>query len=220
MGIDAIEMRTRSAAVGSVIWMHGLGADGNDFASLIPALNLPRDIPINFIFPHAPVRPVTLNMGMKMRAWYDLIAISQDAREDKEGLEEARTIVSKLIENEVQRGIKEENILLAGFSQGGAVALYTGLRHPRPLKGILALSTYLPFVSELASLNHDKNSKPNILMMHGHHDDIVPITLALQSFQHLNAHGYPVEFKEYAMAHQVCPEQIADLSRYFTEVYR
>lgn len=207
--LDAIEFETAKDPRASIIWLHGLGADGNDFASIVPELDLPPTA-IRFVFPHAPVRPVTINGGLPMRAWYDILdpAIR---REDENGMRTSHAMVEALISREKERGTPASNLVLAGFSQGGAIALHTGLRHAERIAGIVALSTYLPLCgtlpAEAAAANHDVP----IFMAHGTHDPVVPLVRAQESRGLLTSLGYRVEWREYAMPHSVCPEELADL---------
>lgn len=199
-----------SAAGASVIWLHGLGADGYDFVPLVPELRLRPAAPLRFIFPHAPVRPVTVNNGMPMRAWYDISELSAAGRQDAAGTRESAARVGALIEREITRGVASRQIVLAGFSQGGALALHTALRHPERLGGILALSTYLPLVSRLADEAHPANAAVPVFMAHGVYDTVVPPALGEGSRDALRARGYDVEWRTYPMPHSVCAEEIAD----------
>lgn len=215
--LERIEIATGAAPSASVIWMHGLGADGHDFEPIVPELGLPAALQVRFIFPHAPVRPVTLNMGMAMRAWYDIIEIG-GGREDGAGLRASQAAIEQLIAAEVARGIPASRIVLAGFSQGGAIAFQTGLRHPERLAGIMALSTYLP----LAGTVEDERSKANrdlpVFMAHGSVDPMISIGRAQQSRKMLEALGYPLEWHEYPMPHSVCPQEISDISDWLVRV--
>ncbi len=215
--LERIEIETGPAPTASVIWMHGLGADGHDFEPIVPELRLPAALQVRFIFPHAPVRPVTLNMGMEMRAWYDIIEIG-GGREDGEGLRASQAAIESLIGEEKARGIPAARIVLAGFSQGGAIAFQAGLRHSGRLAGIMALSTYLP----LAGTVEAERAKPNrdlpIFMAHGSVDPMISIGRAQQSRKMLEALGYPLEWHEYPMPHSVCPQEIDDLSAWLQKV--
>lgn len=195
----------------AVIWLHGLGADGHDFEPLVPELGV-ADKAVQFIFPHAPVQPVTVNSGMPMRAWYDIRSPQIQQHEDGEGIHNSQRMVEALIARQCQAGIESRNIILAGFSQGGAIALHTGLRHPEPLGGILALSTYLPLVADFEQERHAANQSVPIFMAHGKSDPIVPLWLAEDSRYFLEQAGYHVDWHVYAMQHQVCMEEIADIS--------
>jgi len=208
--MEAIEIETGPNPTASVIWLHGLGADGHDFEPIVPELRLTN--PVRFVFPHAPVRPVTINQGMRMRAWYDIFQFGA-GREDDAGIRASQKLVEDLIAKE--RGRK---IVLAGFSQGGAIVLQTALRHPERLAGLMALSTYLPLAptleSELSKTNHDLP----IFMAHGKFDDIIPIDRARQSRDFLKKLNYPVEWREYPMPHSVCAEEIADISAFLVKL--
>ena len=215
---DAIVMTPATAPTGSVIWMHGLGADGTDFVPLVPELRLPDNVAPRFIFPNAPVRPVTLNNGMSMWAWYDIYSRGIRDREDATGIRESASLVSGLIDRERTSGIAAERIVLAGFSQGGAVALQAGLRYPQRLAGILALSTYLPLRASLAAEGAAANQAIPILMCHGRHDPVVPLELARQSFDALNAAGFAPRWLDYPMEHQLCAPEIIAISQWLVQV--
>lgn len=206
---SAIELVTGHDPVGTVIWMHGLGADGSDFVPVVKELGLPGTLPLRFIFPHAPLRPVTINGGHVMRAWYDIFEISSVERKvDEAGIRESQRALEALIAREVSRGIVANRIVLAGFSQGGAIALQTGLRHPQALAGIMALSTYLPLASSLAAEASTANRTIPIFMAHGTQDNVIAISIAEHSHHELQRHGYPVEWQTYPMAHSVSVEEI------------
>ena len=209
--LETIEIATGPAPSASVIWMHGLGADGHDFEPIVPELGLPGALQVRFIFPNAPVRPVTLNMGMAMRAWYDIIEIG-GGREDGEGLRASQAAIEQLIAAEVARGIPASRIVLAGFSQGGAIAFQTGLRHPQRLAGIMALSTYLPLAGTVEDERSAANRDLPVFMAHGSVDPVISISRAQQSRKMLEALGYPLEWHEYPMPHSVCPQEITDIS--------
>ena len=209
--LETIELETAAAPDAAVIWLHGLGADGHDFEPVVPELRLPDSARVRFVFPHAPVRPVTLNMGMPMRAWYDIVQLG-GGREDGAGIRASQAQVERLIARERARGVAAERIVLAGFSQGGAIALHTGLRHGERLAGILALSTYLPLADTLAAERSDANGALPVFMAHGGYDDIIPVERARQSHARLEALGYPVAWKEYPMPHAVCAPEIADIA--------
>ena len=209
--LETIEIATGPAPSASVTWMHGLGADGHDFEPIVPELGLPGTLQVRFIFPNAPVRPVTLNMGMAMRAWYDIIEIG-GGREDGEGLRASQAAIEQLIAAEVARGIPASRIVLAGFSQGGAIAFQTGLRHPQRLAGIMALSTYLPLAGTVEDERSAANRDLPVFMAHGSVDPVISISRAQQSRKMLEALGYPLEWHEYPMPHSVCPQEITDIS--------
>jgi len=211
--METIEIQTGERPEASVIWLHGLGADGHDFEPIVPELRLSRAA--RFIFPHAPVRPVTINNGMRMRAWYDIFQFG-GGPEDEAGLRASQGLLSELISQETKRGIAANKILLAGFSQGGAIVLQTGLRHPERLAGIMALSTYLPLqekISEALAANRDIP----IFMAHGTYDDIIPLRRAEQSKDLLLKSGYAVEWHTYPMPHSVCPEEIGHISQFLAK---
>jgi len=198
----------------SVIWLHGLGADGHDFEPLVPELGLDAHA-VRFVFPHAPVQPVTVNGGMPMRAWYDIRSPQIQQQEDAGGIRASQATVEALIHREQQRGIETGHIILAGFSQGGAIALHTGLRHPEALGGILALSTYLPLAADFEQQRHPANQSIPIFMAHGKQDPIVPLWLAADSRDFLQQAGYQIEWHVYPMQHQVSLAEIGDISSWF-----
>jgi len=214
--LETIEIETGKKPEACVIWLHGLGADGHDFESIVPELDLPAEA-IRFVFPHAPVRPVTINAGMVMRAWYD-IRDAEIRREDEAGVRASQELVEALIAREKERGVKVDRLVLAGFSQGGAIALQTGLRHPESLAGIMALSCYLPLAESLTAEAADANRDTSIFMAHGIADPIVPIARARQSRGQLERLGYPVRWHEYDMPHSVCAEEIAAISAWLRQI--
>jgi len=214
--LDAIEIETGKNPTASVIWLHGLGADGNDFAPIVPELRLPKAA-IRFVFPHAPVRPVTINGGMRMRAWYD-ITDGANRREDERGVRASQVLIEALIGREKERGTKAGRLVLAGFSQGGAIALNTGLRHPERIAGIMALSTYVPVEEKLSAEASTANRDVPIFMGHGSDDPIIPLVRAEQSRNLLKSLGYPAEWHKYAMPHSVCPEELADIGTWLGKV--
>jgi phospholipase/carboxylesterase len=212
--LETIEIETHLSCNASIIWMHGLGADGHDFESIVPELGLPEQIKLRFIFPHAPLRPITLNNNYVMRAWYDIIAIGPGAQEDGPGLEQMSHTVGRLIEQEHQRGIPYERIILAGFSQGGAMALYTGLRYPHKLAGILALSTYLPVAQTTSAQLSEHNKNISIFMAHGTLDLVVPLPFGEYSYQMMRRLHLPVQWKTYPMAHGLVKEELIDIRQH------
>jgi phospholipase/carboxylesterase len=215
--LEAIELETGPKPAASVIWMHGLGADGNDFVPIVHELDLDGAPGIRFIFPHAPMQPVSINNGYVMRAWYDVKwgdLEGKSKQADEKGVRASQAAITQLIEREVSRGITPDRIVLAGFSQGGAVALQTGLRHPRKLGGIMALSTYLPLAENLADEASAENRKTPIFMAHGTQDAVIPFEMSTRSRDVLLQHGYDVEWHEYPMAHSVCLEEIADIGKW------
>jgi phospholipase/carboxylesterase len=217
MSLDTIEIETGARPAGAVIWLHGLGADGRDFEPIVPELRLPASKPLRFVFPNAPQRRVTINMGMRMPAWYDILQLGPGL-EDEAGIRASQAQVEALIARENARGIADERIVLAGFSQGGAVVLQTGLRHANPLAGILALSTYLPLAGTLNDERSAANAGVPIWMAHGRHDEVIGIARAMQSRDALAALGYAVEWHDYPMPHAVCPEEIADIAAFLRKV--
>ena len=215
--IEAIEVETGAQPHAAVIWLHGLGADGSDFEPLVPALRLPARLSVRFVFPHAPERPVTINMGMRMRAWYDIAELG-GLREDEVGIRASQGLLEALVERERARGIEARRIVLAGFSQGGAIALQTGLRHPERLAGVMALSTWLPLSATLAAERHAANADLPVFMAHGRHDEMVGIERARRSREALEALGHPVEWHEYPMGHAVCAEEVDAIAAWLVGV--
>jgi len=207
--LDAIEFETGKAPRTSIIWLHGLGADGNDFAPIVPELDLPRAA-IRFVFPHAPIQAVTINGGMRMRAWYDILD-APIRREDEAGVRASQALVEALIAREKERGTPASGLVLAGFSQGGAIALHTGLRHAERLAGIMALSSYVPLGAKLSSEAGAANRDVPIFMAHGTYDPIIPLANAEESRALLTSLGYRVQWREYGMPHSVCPEELVDI---------
>ncbi|MDE2317181.1 MAG: alpha/beta fold hydrolase [Xanthomonadaceae bacterium] len=209
--LPAVEHETAADPRYSVIWLHGLGADGHDFAPIVPEL-VAADWPaLRFVFPHAPVRPVTVNGGMPMRAWYDIVGFDLVARQDEAGIRASMAAVEALIARENERGVPDEHIVLAGFSQGGAIALFAGLRHAKRLAGIVALSTYLPIADTLAAERSAANADVPIFQAHGTFDPVVIPPRGSDSRDLLQRLGYRVDWHSYPMAHAVCAEEIADL---------
>ncbi len=211
---DAVVLAPATPASASVIWLHGLGADGHDFVPIVPELKLPTEPAVRFVFPHAPVRPVTLNMGMRMRAWYDIRTLTAEGRADEAGIRESVALLGRYIAAECAAGVESGRIIVAGFSQGGAVALHAGLRYPERLAGILALSAYLPLQSQLAAELSAANRATPILMCHGQFDPVLPMQLGVLARDWLLSERYPVEWKEYPMQHQVCQPEIHDISAF------
>ena len=207
--LDSIEIETGPTPQLAIIWLHGLGADGHDFEPIVPELGL--RFAVRFVFPHAPVRPVTINGGMAMRAWYDILGFDRRAREDDTGIRASAAAVTELIDREVARGMRTQRIVLAGFSQGGAIALHTALREPRALGGVVALSTYLPLAATLAAERSTANARLPIFMAHGTSDNVLPLALGEASRRTLEALGYSVAWHAYSMPHSVCLEEISAL---------
>ena len=216
--LEAVEIETGSSARAGVIWMHGLGADGHDFEPIVPELDLPDGLAVRFVFPHAPLRPVTINGGAVMRAWYDVTGLGGVRREDEQGVRASQRDIEALIEREKKRGLAAGQIVLAGFSQGGAMALQTGLRHPERLAGLIVLSSFLPLAEALAAEVSPANRDVPIFMAHGTHDPMIPLARGRESRDRLLALGYRVEWHEYPMPHSVCAEEIADLSTWLRSV--
>jgi phospholipase/carboxylesterase len=211
---DAVILEPSGKASAAVIWLHGLGADGHDFVPIVGELGL-DDLPVRFVFPHAPVRPVSINAGMRMRAWYD---ITPDLRrQDEPGIRESARAVEAYLQREQDAGIPSGRIVLAGFSQGGAITLHVGLRYPRPLAGLLALSTYLPLPESFAAEARPERRDTPVLMCHGQDDPMLPLALGAWSRDALKQAGFDVAWREYPMQHQVCPEEIADLGAWLRE---
>ena len=207
--MQALEIDTGPEPQATVIWLHGLGADGHDFEPIVPELELAK--PVRFVFPHAPVRPVTLNQGMRMRAWYDIYQLG-GGPEDEAGIRQSQKLLEELIAEAQNRGA--ESIVLAGFSQGGAIALQTALRHPEALSGVLALSTYLPLNATVERERSAANRDLPVFMAHGLYDDIIPLARAEQSRGILERLGYKVEWHTYPMPHSVCPDEIRHISEF------
>lgn len=203
-----------TAANASVVWMHGLGADGHDFVPLVPELRLPTGTAMRFVFPHAPRRPVTLNNGLPMRAWYDIRELSVSGRQDAEGTAESARRIAGLLDAEIASGIPSTRVFVAGFSQGGAIALHTALRYPARLGGLLALSTYLPLADRLAAELAEANRDLPILMCHGEYDPVLPLQLGEGSRDALRALGLAVEWHAYPMQHEVCRAEIDDIGAF------
>ena len=213
--LETVEITTGEPPVASVIWLHGLGADGHDFAPIVPQLDLP--VPTRFVFPHAPVRSVTINMGARMRAWYDILSMERTDLEDEAGIYASAAAITALIDAEIARGVSSEKIVLAGFSQGGAIALHVALRYPRHLAGVLALSTYLPLAWTFDAEKNAANASMPLFIAHGTHDAVLPQALGIAAKKLLQQHGYDVEWRSYPMEHSVCAEEIADINRWLTK---
>jgi len=214
---DTVEVTTGENPVGSIIWLHGLGADGHDFEPIVPELRLPADLPLRFVFPHAPVQPVTINGGMAMRSWYDILSLDSAGRADRDGLLKSSALLEELIAREIERGIEPERIVIAGFSQGGAVAVHTALNTEHPIAGLMALSTYLalPEDAENAACRKDLP----IFMAHGSFDPVLQFDWGRSSAEKLTENGYTVNWHEYPMEHAVCPQEIADISQWLLTIF-
>jgi phospholipase/carboxylesterase len=216
--LDAVVIETEGAPLASVIWLHGLGADGHDFPPIVPALGVPKQARVRFVFPHAPMRPVTINGGMTMRAWYDIKSMDLERHVEQEHLEASREQVEAWIAHERELGIPSERIVLAGFSQGGAIVLYAGLQFGERLGGILALSCYHPMAELIETRAADANRRVPIFMAHGTRDPVVPIHLAEATIEKLRANGYEPEWHAYPMPHSVAPEEVKDIARWLLPV--
>ena len=201
-----------------MLWLHGLGADGHDFEPIVPELVRPGERPLRFIFPHAPVRAVTINGGMAMRAWYDILAFDRQTPQDETGIRASDAIVGGLIRRESSRGIPAERIVLAGFSQGGAISLFSGVRYPQRLAGMLGLSCYLLLESRFAAERSTANRTTPVFLAHGSQDPVVDLRAGLLSRELLESAGHPVEWHTYPMAHAVCQQEIADIAAWLRRV--
>ena len=220
---ETVELETGPDPVGAVIWLHGLGADGHDFEPIVPELRLPETLPLRFVFPHAPVRPVTLNGGMAMRAWYDIYSLDRAGPQDESGIRASAATLDALVEREHARSVPYDKIVVAGFSQGGAIALHMALRFSESLAGLLALSTWLPLSGTLkdeveANPSRQSTDLP-VFLAHGSFDPVLPVQMGYDSRRHLDELGFTVEWHEYPMMHAVCSEEIADIRRWFLSVY-
>ncbi len=216
--LEAVEIETGRNPTGTVIWLHGLGADGHDFAPIVPQLVGPDERPLRFVFPHAPVRPVTINGGMSMRAWYDILGFNRGVPHDEVGIRGADVEVGALIRRENQRGIPTSHIVLGGFSQGGAISLFSGPRYPEKLAGIMGLSCYLLLEDLLPAERARVNYQTPIFLAHGNQDPVVDVRRGTEARQLLEAGGYPVEWHAYPMPHSVCPEEIVDIAAWLRRV--
>ncbi|HEV2321538.1 MAG TPA: alpha/beta hydrolase-fold protein [Gammaproteobacteria bacterium] len=216
--LQTVEVETGPTPQASVIWLHGLGADGHDFEPIVPELRLPPALPLRFVFPHAPVRPVTLNGGYPMRAWFDIVKIGLNQRRDLAGMEASRQAVEALMARERERGIPAARTVLAGFSQGGAVALYAGLQHAERLAGIMALSTYLPVGEGFEVHINPANAHLPVFYGHGTQDPVVPLQLGEYTRNWLTQQGCMLNWHTYPMPHSVCAEEIVHISAWLTSV--
>jgi phospholipase/carboxylesterase len=214
---ETVEVNTGDNPQGSVIWLHGLGADGHDFEPVVPQLRLPAGLSLRFIFPHAPVQPVTINGGMAMRSWYDIVSFDSEGRADRDGVLESSAVLEGLIDREIERGIAADKIVIAGFSQGGAVAIHTALQTGHSIAGLMALSTYMALPDDAENAVARKDLP--IFMAHGSVDPVLRMEWGRASADRLIAAGYSVDWHEYPMAHAVCPQEIADISRWLSSIY-
>ena len=216
--LEAIEIETAASPTCSIVWMHGLGADGHDFVDIVPELGLPAKPGVRFLFPHAPMRPVTINAGYVMRAWYDIRDDAGMRREDPAGVRASQKAIEALLAREKARGVPAVSIVLAGFSQGGAMALHTGLRYGERLAGIMALSCSLPLADTLAAEASPANRDVPIFMAHGTHDPMIPMARAMRARETLSGLGYRLEWHEYPMPHSVCLEEVRDITAWLRSV--
>lgn len=212
--LNFVEVNTAVDAEYSVIWLHGLGADGHDFEPVVPYLDLPADLAVRFVFPHAMRRPITINGGMVMRAWYDIVEISTSRGQDEAGIAHSAEQVRALIEHEMERGVPASRIILAGFSQGGAMALHVGLRYEQKLAGIMALSAYLLFPERLLQERSEANVTTPVFVGHGTMDPMVPFAMGQATVTALQNEGWPVEWHSYPIPHSVSPPEIADIGHW------
>jgi len=215
---EGVEVETGRDPQAAVIWLHGLGADGHDFEPLVPELVQPAERALRFVFPHAPMRPVTLNNGYVMRAWYDIIALDRRTTEDEDGIRASQTLITELIRRENVRGIATEHIVLAGFSQGGAMALFAGTRYPERLAGIIGLSCYQLLAGRFAAERNPANQATPIFLAHGTQDPVVAPVLGEATCRQLQDAGYAVEWHAYSMPHSVCPQEVADIAAWLRRV--
>jgi phospholipase/carboxylesterase len=215
---ENVEIETGRDPAGAVIWLHGLGADGHDFEPIVPELVRPGERALRFIFPHAPIRPVTLNGGYAMRAWYDIIALDRRAPQDESGIRASQATIDTLIRRESARGIASERIVLAGFSQGGALALFTATRYPQKLAGIMGLSCYQLLAQRFDAERLPANQATPIFLAHGLEDPVVAPLLGEETRAQLEAAGYAVEWHAYSMPHAVCPQEVADIAAWLRRV--
>jgi phospholipase/carboxylesterase len=218
--LSTVEIHPESEHKYSVIWLHGLGADGHDFEGLVPDLHLTAKAHIHFIFPEAPIQPVTINGGMTMRSWYDILEMSLDRKVDIGGIYQSASLIEPLIRQEINKGIPSNNILLTGFSQGGVIALHTGLRYPDQLAGIIALSTYLPTVEQLNTERSAANNATPIFMAHGIIDPIVAIESGKAAFDKLKSMNYNIKWHDYLMEHSLCAEEIQHISMFINSIFK
>jgi len=221
--LETVEAGARDDAHGSVIWLHGLGADGHDFEPIVPELRLAGHLDLRFVFPHAPVREVTLNAGIAMRAWYDIVTLDRSGPQDEAGILESVDLVNELVEREIARGLPRERIVLAGFSQGGAIALHAALRERERYAGLMGLSTWLPLEASFdAEVARSESSQPRdlpVFLAHGSYDPMLPLALGEHTRDVLAAAGFRPEWHSYPMAHAVCAEEIRDIRAWLLKVF-
>ncbi|MEM7280165.1 MAG: carboxylesterase [Pseudomonadota bacterium] len=215
--LDCVEVTTGTTPEGSVVWLHGLGADGHDFEPIVPHLGI--NTPLRFVFPHAPVRPITINGGMSMRAWYDILAFDRNAIQDEQGIRDSAELAHALMLREVDRGIPWNKIVLAGFSQGGAITLYQSVRMKERLAGIMALSTYMPMEKHFDSESVSTNKDTPFFLAHGQYDPVLPCTMGEDAHKLLTQHGFKPQWTVYPMEHSVSMEEIADIKTWLAGVF-
>ena len=219
---QTIEKEINGNPLGSVIWLHGLGADGHDFEPIVNELDIPEKLGIRFVFPHAPYRSITINGGMNMRAWYDVKSLDRKGAQDEQGIRQSGSFLEELIDQENKRGIPHNRIIIAGFSQGGAIVLHTALRYPRRLGGLIALSTWLPLESTFEEeVVNNKNSQPSdlpIFLAHGKYDPVIPFDFGLESKYLIEKNGYSVNWHEYSIEHSVSQQEIKDIGCWISKV--
>ncbi len=218
--LDCIEINPSDRPAATIIWLHGLGADGHDFEAIVPELRLPESLPVRYVFPHAPVRSITINAGLRMRGWYDILDLKFGADSvDRDQFLESEDMLKALIQAELKSGMPSERVLLAGFSQGGAIVLHTGLRYSKQLAGILALSMHLPTIHNLAPELSPANRNVPIMMAHGQMDPVVPMAKAIETRQELTRLGYEVSWHAYPMQHTVCADQIKEIRSWLIKIF-
>ena len=216
--LDYLEINPNNTAQATVIWLHGLGAGADDFLSIVPQLQLPEALAVRFVFPQAPSLPVTINNGYEMPAWYDIYGFDRNSKQDEQGIRRSEEQLVQLINTEINNGISSDKIVLAGFSQGGAIALHTALRYTQKLAGVMVLSSYLPIADFIAAEKSVGNAALPIFIAHGSDDTVLPIVAAELTREYLQAHDYPIDWHIYPMAHQVCYEEIQDISAWLQKV--
>lgn len=219
--LDCVEINPSRQPIATIIWLHGLGADGHDFEAIVPELRLPESLPLRYVFPHAPERSITINAGLRMRAWFDILDLKFRADSvDMDQFLESGDMLTALINNELKSGMPSDRILLAGFSQGGAIVLHTGLHYQKQLAGILAMSMHLPTIHDLATELNPANRKVPIMMVHGQMDPVIPMARAIETRQELTRMGYEVKWHEYPMQHTVCTDEIQEIRSWLLQILR
>ncbi|MGR8979807.1 MAG: alpha/beta hydrolase [Gammaproteobacteria bacterium] len=218
--LSTVEIQPKSSHHYSIIWLHGLGADGHDFEGIVPELRLTAEAHTHFIFPEAPVRPITINGGMKMRAWFDILEMSPEIKVDTAALYHSAELINGIIRLEIEKDIPAENIMLAGFSQGGAVALHAGLRFPEKLAGIIALSTTLPTIEKLKTERRPANDLTPILMAHGIIDSVIAVESGLSTYEKLKSMNYDIEWHDYVMDHSICADEIERIADFVNSIFQ